>query len=162
VATSSSNEANSALAWTGSISSIVGLVAVLAFQRFQFDDNALLFWWLTTIFIAISSITTCFTPPSLLLRAVFAMLVVSQLPAFDRAWGEIYERDTQFDLTLGSPNEDQVKIEKLEDENRRLKWQQRQSKLFWQSIAHLSGMGFALLGCTAAGQKRARIVYEDS
>jgi hypothetical protein len=146
----------------GSISSILGLIAVIVLQTFQFNDYTLLFWWLTTAMIAIAAISACFSLPSLPLRAVFAIIFVSQLPAFNWAWSEIYERDTQFGLSLGEPTEQEIEMRNLERENAKLKWERRESLLFWEATAHLTGMGFALLACTAAGQRRIRIVYEDT
>ena len=55
----------SALSWS---SSILGLVVL---QRFSSDNYTLLFWWITTLMIAIATLSVCFTPPSLPLRAVF-------------------------------------------------------------------------------------------
>lgn len=112
--------------------------------------------------IAIAAISVCFTPPSLPLRAIFAIVFVAQLPAFSLAWGEIYERDTELSLRLRQavPSETETKIDELEHENAELKFQHRRSLLFWESISHLTGMGFALLACTSAGQSRVRIIYD--
>jgi hypothetical protein len=96
------------------------------------------------------------------LRAVFAIVFVVQLPAFDWACGEMYERDTRMTLRLGEPSKEEKKIDNLEQENTKLKHERRQGLLFWKAIAHLTGMGFALLACTAAGQSGVRIVYDAS
>lgn len=156
----SNQEANVALSWTSSICSILGLVAVIVLQKVQFDDYTLLFWWLTAALIAIAALSTCFSQPSFPLRAVFAIVFVAQLPAFNWTWSEIYERDTVMSLRVGTPSEQEKKIDNLERENARLAWQWRKSLLFWEAISHLAGMGFALLACTAAGQRRIRIVYD--
>lgn len=74
------NESSAALGWTGSVCSIVGLVFVIVLQSKRFDNYIVLFWWLTTMSIAIAAISTCFNPPSLLLRVVFAIVFVAQLP----------------------------------------------------------------------------------
>jgi len=158
---SGNQESSPALSWTGSICSILGLVAVIILQNFQFNNYTLLFWWITTLVIAIAAISACFTPPSLPLRAVFAIVFVAQLPPFNWAWSEIYERDTLMSLGFGDSTEQEKRIESLERENARLKWQWRETLLFWEAISHLTGMGFALLACTAAGQRRIRIVYES-
>ena len=163
--THSTSDANArassaALSWAGTICSILGMVAVIVLQRFEFGNYTLLFWWLATIMIAIAAVNSCFVPPSMPLRAVFAIVFVAQLPAFHWAWGEIYERDTVMSLSVGKPTEDEIKLDRLERENASLKWQWRETLLFWEAISHLAGMGFALLGCTAAGQHRVRIIYE--
>lgn len=69
--------ANAALSWTGSICSILGLIAVIVLQTFESTNYTLLFWWLTTAVIAIAAINTCFTAPSFPLRAVFAIVFVA-------------------------------------------------------------------------------------
>ncbi|EMI21622.1 hypothetical protein RMSM_01449 [Rhodopirellula maiorica SM1] len=91
---------------------------------------------------------------------MFAIVFVAQMPAFDWAWGELHERDMQFSIGLGIPNEDEKRIDTLEQENSSLRRERRESMLFWRSIAHLTGMGFAVLACTAAGQRRIRIEYD--
>ena len=158
----SSPESSPALSWAGSICSILGLVAVIVLQTFQFNDYTLLFWWLTTAMIAIAAISACFTPASLPLRAVFAIVFVVQMPAFDWAWGEIHERDTRMAFGFGEPSKEEKRIASLEYENAQLKRERREALLFWESIAHLTGMGFALLACTAAGQRRVRIECDTS
>ena len=127
-------------------------------QTYQVDDYALLFWWIATAMIAIASISVCFTQPSIPLRAVFAIVFVAQLPAFNLAWGEIHEREMSLQLHRFDPDEQEARIQDLEQENSELKYQHRMSLMFWQSISHLTGMGFALLACTSAGQRRVRIV----
>ena len=82
----------------------------------------------------------------------YALCFVAQLPAFNWAWGEIYERNTRMTLSVGEPDEKEQQIRKLVSENATLKRKHRESLLFWQTIAHLTGMGFSLLACTAAGQ----------
>ena len=161
---------NTALSWTGSVCSIIGLIAVIALQRLEFTNYTLLFWWLTSVVIAIAAVNTCFIAPSFPLRAIFAIVFVAQLPAFDWAWGELHERDTVMSLRLGKLDEngeirldeDEEKIDTLEQENASLRSERRGSFLFWRSIAHLTGMGFAILACTAAGQRRVRIEYDGS
>ena len=153
---------SSALNWSSSICSIVGLIAVLALQPLQLDDNTLLFWWITTVLIAIAAVSVCFTPPSLPLRFIFAIVFVAQMPPFTWAWSEIHERDTEISLGHLMPEEKERELNELESENAHLRTQHRQSLLFWQAIAHLSGMAFSMVACTAAGQQRVRIVYEAS
>ena len=160
-------DANTALSWTGSICSVLGLSAVIILQNFEFSNWTLLFWWLTTAVIAIAAVNTCFTVPSLPLRAVFAVVFVAQLPAFDWSWGELHERDTvarfRFVPPIGSKQEENTqKMESLENQNTQLRRERRESLLFWESIAHLTGMGFALLAGTAAGQRRVRMEYDAS
>ncbi|MCH8839543.1 MAG: bZIP transcription factor [Planctomycetes bacterium] len=72
----------------------------------------------------------------------------------------MYDSDTVIDFGLGTPGELEETINSLERENARLKHERQHSLLFWEGIAHLTGMGFALLACTAAGQSRVRIVYD--
>jgi hypothetical protein len=159
---SNTPETSSALSWAGAICSVLGLGAVIVLQKFEFNNYTLLFWWITTAMIGIAAISACFTQPSLPLRAVFAIVFVAQLPPFNWAWAEIYERDTVTEVSFGEPTEHEKRIENLERENATLKWEWRETLLFWEAIAHLTGMGFALLGCTAGGQRRIRIVYDAS
>jgi hypothetical protein len=161
---------NTALSWTGSVCSIVGLIAVIALQKFEFTNYTLLFWWLTSVLIAIAAVNTCFVAPSFALRAIFAIIFVAQIPAFDWAWGELHERDTMFSLQLLDEDQngeltrppEKERIDKLEQENSILRAQLTDTFLFWRSMSHLTGMAFALLACTAAGQQRIRIVYDHN
>ena len=153
-------DSNTALNVTGSVCSVIGLLAVIALQNLDLNDHTLLFWWLTTIFIAVAALATCFSTPSFVLRIVFAIVFVAELPAFDRSWGELHERDTAMRLRLGFPSEDEQKIAGLEKQNAQLLKDRRDSLLFWKSIVHLTGAGFALLACTAAGQVRVRVEHD--
>lgn len=153
-------ESSAALSWVGSICSVLGLVGVLVLQRFDLNNYTLLFWWVITAVIAVAALGVCFNPPSFGLRVVFAIVFVTQMPAFNEAWSKRYERDTVMRVGLGKTTQQEQRIQTLEQENEHLKWTWRDTLFFWEGIAHLTGMGFALLACTAAGQRRIRIMYE--
>lgn len=140
-------QTNDALTVTGTICSILGLIAVFVLQTLEFGDRTLLFWWITTAVIAIAATTTYFSRSSDVIRIVFVIVFVAQIPAFDWAWGQRHERDTTFSISVGESDDKQREIDQLERENSKLSRERFDSMLFWQSIAHLSGMMFALGGC---------------
>ena len=136
----------------GSICSVLGLVAVVVLQRFALDDRTLLFWWLTTTVIGVAAASVCFTQPSFPLRVVFVIVFVAQMPAFVTAWSDRTDTDTRMVIEFFDKSPEQEKIDRLESENKELKSDRLQSLQFWKSMAHLTGMGFAMIACVAQAE----------
>ena len=147
---------------TGAVCSILGLFAVFFLQDYKQDDITLLFWWITTAIIAFASVITFFHSPSLIVRVVFVLLFISQIPLFNSSWNEISDDNTQYEISLLGGNEDDLQKQNTELQNQYLSLKRKwyESFLFWESISHLIGMAFALLACTNTGQYRIRVIYE--